>query len=153
LRRRDLQYADRSAGNIEADGLLLKQALTNLLENGVNAMAGAPGTIDVTLSVTDDQVTIAVADSGCGIDESETDRIFTPFYSTRPSGSGLGLPLVRKIVDLHGGELTFDSREGHGATFTVTLPLHQAASASQTAAAVVSAARRDRGGPDRPASA
>ncbi len=111
---------------IEADGLLLKQALTNLLENGVNAHAGDHGTVTVKVTATDEQMMIEVSDTGCGINQSDADKIFTPFYSTRPSGSGLGLPLVKKIVDLHGGQLTFESRAGQGTTFKLSLPLHQA---------------------------
>jgi len=115
-------FRGSSADTIEADGLLLKQALTNLLENGVNALNGAPGTVGITVSGAEDRMTIEVADTGCGIDERDANRIFTPFFSTRPSGSGLGLPLVRKIVDLHGGGLTFESQEGRGTTFSISLP-------------------------------
>ncbi len=107
---------------IEADGLLLKQALTNLLENGVNAHAGDRGEVTVKVTATDEQMMIEVSDTGCGIDQRDADKIFTPFYSTRPSGSGLGLPLVKKIVDLHGGELTYQSALGQGTTFLVCLP-------------------------------
>jgi len=110
------------AAVIEADALLLKQALTNLVENGVYALNGARGSVNVTVKVTEERAEIEVADTGCGIDEAEAERIFTPFFSTRPAGSGLGLPLVKKIIDLHGGELTFNSRVGQGTTFRINLP-------------------------------
>ncbi len=109
---------------IMVDELLLKQALTNLVENAVNAYDANGGKIELMLSASVEQVRIDVRDFGSGIAEDKLEKIFTPFYSSRPSGTGLGLPLVRKIVDLHQGRLTVDSQPGRGSTFSIILPLH-----------------------------
>ncbi|UCE23990.1 MAG: PAS domain S-box protein [Candidatus Zixiibacteriota bacterium] len=110
---------------VEVDGLLLKQALANLLENAINAYGGLPGTIDVVYSIESDNITIRITDQGCGISDEDLDKIFTPFFSSRPSGTGLGLPLARKIVDLHQGRLTVESKPMQGTTFTLILPQRQ----------------------------
>jgi signal transduction histidine kinase len=109
----------------QVDALLIKQALANLIENAVNSYEGCAGTVKVGLSVQSGFVTIQVSDNGCGIAEEDLEKIFTPFFSSRPSGTGLGLPLAKKIIDLHHGRLTVSSLPASGTTFTVTLPLHQ----------------------------
>lgn len=108
---------------IELDGLLFEQALTNIIENAVNSYGGAEGSIEVGLLPNPEFLTIQVRDHGCGIAPENQEKIFTPFFSTRPSGTGLGLPLAGKIVDLHGGRLSVDSEPGKGTSFAITLPL------------------------------
>ncbi len=66
---------------------------------------------------------VEVADTGIGIEPSETDRIFNPFYTTRDSGTGLGFALAHKIVQDHGGVISFKSARGRGTTFTIVLSL------------------------------
>ena len=108
---------------IMADPLLLKQALLNLIENAANAYDGLAGVVEISAGQTADTTEIAVVDSGCGIPAADRDKIFTPFYSSRPAGTGLGLPLVAKIVELHGGHLALDSEPGRGTRFRVSLPV------------------------------
>ena len=72
---------------------------------------------------TANRVKVEVEDTGTGIEPSETDRIFNPFYTTRSGGTGLGLALAHKIVQDHGGRITFTSAPGQGTTFTIVLPL------------------------------
>jgi len=72
---------------------------------------------------TGNRVRVEVEDTGTGIEPSETDRIFNPFYTTRDTGTGLGLALAHKIVQDHGGRITFTSAPGRGTTFTIVLPL------------------------------
>ncbi len=118
---------------IEMDPLLLKQALTNIIENAVNAYEGRDGLVEVRVTVDAKPTTsggapvlhVEVEDFGCGIAAQDLDKIFTPFYSSRPSGTGLGLPLARKIVDLHEGSLKVMSQLGKGTTFTISLPMQQ----------------------------
>lgn len=62
-------------------------------------------------------------DTGCGMDKERVKEIFTPFYSTKETGLGLGLPIVKHVVEGHGGEIDCESSPGEGTTFTVTLPL------------------------------
>jgi signal transduction histidine kinase len=108
---------------VSADGLLLKQALTNIVDNAVNAYEGSSGRIEIACRGAAGELSVIVQDHGCGIAPEHLDNIFTPFYSSRPSGTGLGLPLAARIVDLHHGKLLVDSQIGGGTTFTVVLPI------------------------------
>jgi signal transduction histidine kinase len=73
------------------------------------------------------QVTIEVRDQGLGISEDDLERIFSPFFTTKPKGTGLGLSIVRKVVDAHDGIIEATSAPGRGTTFRVTLPVVPAA--------------------------
>ncbi len=115
------EVADTS---VNVDTLLLKQALTNLTENAANAYGGGEGVVELMATVDDDAAYITITDRGCGIPADDLDKIFTPFFSSRPAGNGLGLPLAQKILDLHGGRLSVTSRVGDGTTFTLTLPVN-----------------------------
>jgi two-component system sensor histidine kinase PilS (NtrC family) len=99
----------------------LRQALWNLVLNGVQAMP-AGGELTVTAAADDRALTIAVADTGEGIAPGDLAHVFEPFYSTKPGGSGLGLALVHRIVQDHGGDIEVQNRPGRGTTFVVTLP-------------------------------
>jgi signal transduction histidine kinase len=70
------------------------------------------------------QVVIAVADSGAGIDPQVIGRIFEPFYTTKPQGTGMGLAISRSIIEAHGGRLWAEPNTPQGATFQCTLPAH-----------------------------
>ena len=108
---------------IEADPLLLKQVFGNLIDNAIIAYDGRPGRVEVSLATQRETVIVRVRDFGCGIPPDRLDKIFTPFYSSRPSGTGLGLPLASRIVSLHGGTLSVESAVGQGTTVIVHLPL------------------------------
>ena len=114
----------------EADPVQLKQVLINLIQNAADAI-GRKGTI--TLRARQDEVRIGgrptrsvvleVEDSGTGITPEVQERLFDPFFSTKENGTGLGLPIAAKIIDQHNGLLDFDTKEGHGTTFRVILPM------------------------------
>ncbi|HWR84135.1 MAG TPA: ATP-binding protein [Candidatus Deferrimicrobium sp.] len=108
---------------VDLDPLLMKQALTNIIENAINAYDNRPGLVELRYSLSGDNVGLEVEDFGCGIPHDDLEKIFTPFYSSRPSGTGLGLPLARKIIDLHRGSLTVKSQVGKGTVFTIALPV------------------------------
>lgn len=111
---------------VEIDSLLLKQALTNIIDNSINAYKNESGTIELLLANSNnDFVRLDIRDYGCGIAADKLDKIFTPFYSSNPSGIGLGLPLAKKIIDLHQGRLLVESIESRGTTFSIILPLKQ----------------------------
>ena len=98
----------------------------NLVFNALDAMPGG-GILDVRLHrEPPDGLRLTVADTGPGIDAAVADRLFTPFVSTKPTGTGLGLSVSRRIVRAHGGSLTASNRDGGGACFTLTLPAHSA---------------------------
>jgi signal transduction histidine kinase len=99
----------------------IEQAVGNLVQNALQAMPEG-GRLTISTRLEDGQVQIAVRDSGPGIPEELQERIFEPFFSTKASGTGLGLPLVREIALAHGGDLRLRNAPGGGACFTLTLP-------------------------------
>jgi CheY-like chemotaxis protein/anti-sigma regulatory factor (Ser/Thr protein kinase) len=100
----------------------LREALTNLILNAVDALPRG-GVITVATRTVDDGAVVTVADTGVGMSESVKRRIFEPFFSTKgPKGTGLGLAMVYGIVSRHGGEVSVESIEGAGSTFTIRLP-------------------------------
>jgi len=114
------------AGNlprVNGDMNQLQQVLLNLSLNACAAMPNG-GTLTISTSVRDDRTLVRVADTGCGIKKEHLDRIFEPFFSTKPvgKGTGLGLSISYGIVQQHGGDLKVKSEEGKGTTFTVVLP-------------------------------
>jgi two-component system sensor histidine kinase HydH len=103
------------------DAPRMRQVLTNLLDNAVEASPeGRP--VDVVASKEGSSLVITFRDHGDGIEEENLDRIFEPFFTTRTNGTGLGLAVARRIVELHGGTLTARSIPDGGAEFRVTLP-------------------------------
>jgi signal transduction histidine kinase len=125
---------DRSVGLIEADERKVKQIIFNLLSNAVKFTPGG-GQVTLAASAADGQVEISVRDTGVGISAEDQERIFEEFYQVGASrtqeGTGLGLALTRRLVELHHGRLSVESEPGVGSTFTVTLPLHQTEVAPQ----------------------
>jgi signal transduction histidine kinase len=103
------------------DRTLLARALTNIIENALHAMPGS-GTLRVTATVVGDRVELAVADSGIGMDKAARDRIFEPYFSTRATGTGLGLTIAKRNVELNGGAIDVESERGKGTTVRITLP-------------------------------
>lgn len=106
------------------DGERLRQVFTNLVLNGLQAMPEG-GRLVMEASVAEDGRTasVTVADSGSGIKPEHLEQIFTPFFTTKARGTGLGLAVSYGIVTDHGGEIRVESREGAGTTFTVLLPM------------------------------
>lgn len=107
---------------VECDPELLKQVLLNLMINAIQAMAEG-GEVLVSAGPRNDRLLIQVRDEGCGIGAADRDRIFDPFFSTKETGTGLGLSVTHQIVEQHGGILTAETNPGKGMTFSVSLPL------------------------------
>jgi len=104
------------------DAELMERVFYNLLLNA--AQASPPdGAITVKTRPTDGRVEISVIDRGSGIKPEHLESIFNPFFTTKPEGVGLGLPIVSKIVDQHGGTMTVESEAGKGSVFRIYLPL------------------------------
>jgi signal transduction histidine kinase len=108
--------------HVLADADQLKQVLVNLVSNAVQAMEDEGGTITVRVWDDDAFVFASVADTGPGMSPEMLDKVFDPFYSTRDGGTGLGLTIVHRIIDQHGGRVEVESTPGAGTTFTVTSP-------------------------------
>jgi signal transduction histidine kinase len=106
------------------DGQLMERVLYNLLLNA--AQASPPkGSVTVKTRQIGDTVEIAVIDRGPGIDPKDLESIFNPFFTTKSSGVGLGLAIVSKIVDEHGGKITVESKPAEGSVFRVYLPFRE----------------------------
>jgi signal transduction histidine kinase len=121
---------------IQGDPHQLRQIFTNLLTNAFEAMNGSAGAVEITATSIDGEdepmpgaehlgptILITISDNGPGIPPEVVDRIFSPFFTTKPQGSGLGLAIVRKIVDAHDGRIDVVQRPGGGTVFRVTLPV------------------------------
>lgn len=106
------------------DPTLIRQAFSNLIQNALEAMQEA-GEISITiLNRPAWGLAVKISDTGTGIPKDHLDKIFLPFYTTKEKGTGLGLALVHKIILAHNGQISVESTEGSGTTFTVRLPLH-----------------------------
>ncbi len=114
---------------IGGDADQLDQLLINLIANAVEASAETKGTVRITWSLAGSTVVIAVEDEGHGV--ADTANLFTPFFTTKPTGSGIGLVLARQIAEAHGGSLVVRNRKaGPGAEAVITLPTRAALAAA-----------------------
>jgi signal transduction histidine kinase len=104
-----------------ADQELLYLAILNILLNAVQSMEGR-GTVDIRVDEERDYYRIEIEDKGCGISEENANRVFDPFFTTKEKGSGLGLPIVKKIIEGHRGTIAIRSREGEGTKVELRLP-------------------------------
>lgn len=111
-------------GQIVADLQQLEQVFHNLIQNSVQAMEQG-GTLTVATSGTDVGVEVGFFDTGKGIAPDELSRIFQPFYTTKHRGSGLGLPIVKKILEGHGGTIEVTSEPGKGTVTTLRIPFRR----------------------------
>ena len=99
----------------------LQQAVLNLVLNAIQAMPQG-GRIALQTSAADGLVRVSVTDTGPGLPKGLAEKLFDTRVTTKPGGSGLGLPLVRMIAEAHGGSVWYRSDPGNGATFTIVLP-------------------------------
>ncbi|CAN5416652.1 ATP-binding protein [soil metagenome] len=107
---------------MRVDGGQMKQAFYNLIKNAVQAM-GTGGELTIVSSADDESLRVSFADTGEGISSEDMSNLFQPYFTTKRSGTGLGLLIVRRIVREHGGEIEIESEEGAGTTTTIHLPL------------------------------
>lgn len=120
---------------IYADTDRLRQAITNLLSNAVRYTSSG-GNVSITASFIEDNFVIKVSDTGVGIDSESLPHIYNSFYrvdaARSTAGSGLGLTVAKRIIELQGGTISVESQENIGSTFTVTLPNHASAKEPDT---------------------
>jgi signal transduction histidine kinase len=112
--------------DLVADRDQLRQAILNLITNGYQAMPSG-GVLTVETVVLPGSLQIIVSDTGVGMDDETKERLFTPFFTRRARGIGLGLAVTKRIIEAHGGSIDVHSTLGQGATFVVTLPLAERA--------------------------
>ncbi|MDC7220093.1 MAG: ATP-binding protein [Spirochaetales bacterium] len=109
---------------IQLDEKLMKQALLNLIKNAQHAMEGG-GTLTINCVLKEDHIVLSIGDTGKGIPAEEREKIFEPYFTTKDTGTGLGLTVVYKIIKEHGGEIDVHSKEGQGTTFWISFPAPQ----------------------------
>jgi signal transduction histidine kinase len=122
------QSVDARVGEFQGDERKIKQILLNLLSNAVK-FTPEGGRVDVDAALADGAVEISVSDNGIGIAPEDQERIFEEFrqvgrdYAQKREGTGLGLTLTKKFVEMHGGKIWVESQPGKGSKFTFTLPI------------------------------
>jgi two-component system sensor kinase FixL len=112
------------------DKIQLQQVVLNLVLNAVHALTLVEGSREILVQsrpTAPSEVTVTVQDSGIGINQEQSERMFVPFYSTRKGGLGLGLSISRTIIEGHGGKLWVTQNEGKGASFHFMLPIADSA--------------------------
>lgn len=117
-----LTHEGAEALTLQADRLLLARALTNVIENALHAMPGEGRLVVRAAATGDARVRIDVVDSGVGMDAEALSRIFEPYFSTKATGTGLGLTIARRNVELNGGTIEVASTRGAGTTVSIWLP-------------------------------
>lgn len=115
---------DQDLAQLQLDPKYFKQAVLNIIKNAISAMPDG-GMLRVSTQQRGDQALLRISDNGIGMSEEVRDKIFEPYFTTRDFGSGIGLTLVYKVVKEHMGDISVISKEGHGSTFTITLPVPQ----------------------------
>jgi signal transduction histidine kinase len=114
---------------ITGDPVQIQQVILNLILNGATAMKNIPPAQRRLMIKTELQeernVKVSVTDFGTGIEEHHVQRLFEPFYTTKPGGLGMGLSISQTIIRAHGGTMEVSNNQGGGATFAFTLPAHQ----------------------------
>ena len=131
-RRRNLPQAEirvdiPDSAVLETEPNQLRQILVNLLLNAWQALPQQGGRITVSGSVDSGALELRIADNGSGISSRDLERIFNPFFTTKPDGTGLGLAIVQRLVHDLGGEIRAISTPGKGTEFIMTIPLAGAA--------------------------
>ena len=109
---------------VELDARYMRQSLLNIVENAFAAMPGG-GTLSIATKLTGDYITLTIRDTGTGIDPEHLEKIFEPYFTTKASGTGLGLTVVYKVIKEHHGDIFVSSETGKGTVFTIKLPVPQ----------------------------
>jgi signal transduction histidine kinase len=124
-RQRDVQISLQTAGDlppIQLDADLMKQCLLNIVLNGCQAMPQG-GALNISTALNNGSLELRVQDEGVGIPRENREKVFNLYYTTKENGSGIGLATVFKVVQLHNGEIDFESEVGKGTTFTLKFPV------------------------------
>jgi signal transduction histidine kinase len=116
-----VKYADQNP-NVAVDEKRFKQVFFNIVDNALDAMCSGMA-LKIETRTAGEYAILDITDTGCGIPEEHRDRIFTFFFTTKAKGSGLGLPISRRIVEDHGGYIEFESKVDLGTTFSVYFPV------------------------------
>jgi PAS domain S-box-containing protein len=110
---------------IEVDNDIIKRVFVNLAVNGIQAMKEKGGILKVSTKKTNSCVEVEFKDTGIGIKKENMKKIFTPFFTTKAQGMGVGLSICKKFAEIHDGNINVESEEGKGSIFTVNLPIYR----------------------------
>jgi two-component system NtrC family sensor kinase len=110
---------------IEADKDMMKRIFVNLAVNGIQAMEEKRGILEVSTKETNGFIEVKFQDTGIGIKKENMKKLFTPFFTTKAQGMGVGLPICKRFVEIHDGSIKVESEEGEGSIFTVKLPIQR----------------------------
>jgi signal transduction histidine kinase len=148
---------DPDADIVVVDGIQLRQAFGNIIDNALDAMPHG-GSLNISTSlvpsypftrgkeaVTLDASEIRIKDTGSGIAKEDLERIFQPFFTSKAKGTGLGLALVRKVIDMHHGEVEASSTLGKGSEFIIRIPCEKSGSLGASVRETASAHRKRKG--------
>lgn len=113
---------DHQIGAVELDENLFRQVVINLVKNAMDAMAEKGGSLTVQTGLSEGRVRIEIIDTGIGMDPETRAKAFNFYFSTKSDGTGLGLPMVQRIIERHGGRICCESERGFGTRFTILLP-------------------------------
>jgi signal transduction histidine kinase len=150
--KRKIALRSQLDGDLEGvmiDATYMRQALTNLIRNAFEAVEPkGQGEVIVRARQQGDVVLIEVVDTGTGVAEANRERMFRPYFTTKKGGTGMGLPMVRRIVEEHGGQVTYESAEGQGSRFVMLLPVDP--SKRETLQAMIRVAAQPEAAPPAP---
>jgi two-component system, sporulation sensor kinase E len=107
---------------ITVDAERLKRVFINVIKNAIDAMPKG-GSLTIKSKEKDSNVEITIADTGTGMPKDTIEKIWTPFFTTKAKGMGLGLPICKRIIEAHGGSILAESKLGKGTTFIITIPV------------------------------
>ena len=115
---------DALRGVLEVDPDHVKRAVLNLVDNAVEAVGGGGDvTVETTYDASTERVRLVVSDTGPGISAEDKDKLFQPYFSTKVTGMGLGLPIVHEIIQEHGGAIRIEDNVPRGSRFVIELPV------------------------------
>ena len=106
------------------DPTLMQRVFSNLITNAVQAMPNG-GKLTIRASKKEETTLISIEDTGAGISDENLSKLFTPLFTTKAKGQGFGLPVCKRMVEAHDGNITVESKVGKGSTFTVEIPLRK----------------------------
>jgi len=117
---------DSHLPHILSDSMQLNQSFLNLILNAAEDMTeGGTLTVKTSYNVSENSIQVIISDTGKGIEKELIEEIFNPFFTTKPKGTGLGLPITKRLIEQHGGSISFKNNPDRGAAFTVSLPVKQ----------------------------
>jgi signal transduction histidine kinase len=102
---------------------MLKRVFVNLALNGIQTMEEKGGTLKIETKKVGDYIEMKTTDNGIGIKDEYMQKIFTPFFTTKAQGMGVGLAICKRFVEIHEGTIEVESKEGEGSIFTIKLPI------------------------------